>query len=103
MCIVCAQEIEDWGCKEGGVGEEEGECVGGLVLGGGLSRGICRHSWFMEGGSWDLVVDMERNCAKSGEDKAGGMRYMINKAALCGGGWRQPTGRRRERRPPCIK
>lgn len=50
MCIMCAQEIEDWGCKEGGVGEEEGECVGGLVLGGGLSRGICRHSRFMEGG-----------------------------------------------------
>lgn len=70
MCIVCAQEIEDRGCKEGGVGEEEGECVGGLVLGGGLLRGICRHGWCTGGGS--EIAWIWRGAATSGEDKAGG-------------------------------
>lgn len=62
MCIVCAQQIEDWRCKEGGVGKKEGECVGGLVLAGGLLRGICRHSWFCEGGG------RLRSCGGYGEE-----------------------------------
>lgn len=65
MCIVCAQEIEDRGSKEGGVGEEEGECVGGLVLGGGLLRGICRHGWCTGGaarsrGYGEVLLRVER-------------------------------------------
>lgn len=94
MCIVCAQEIEDRGCKEGGVGEEEGECVGGLVLGGGLLRGIRRHGWCTggRGGGQRDRVDMARSCYEW-RGQSGGGRYIINKAALCGGGWRQPTGR----------
>lgn len=43
------------------------------------------------------MVDMERNRARVERTKGGGMRYIINKAALSGGGWRQPTGRREPR------
>lgn len=53
---------------------------------------------FMEGGSRDLAVDMERNRVRVERTKRGRMRYIINKAALSGGGWRQPTGRRE----PCM-
>lgn len=44
------------------------------------------------------MVERERNRARVERTKGGGgMRYIINKAALSGGGWRQPTGRREPR------